>query len=472
MKSPEQGPHIESGHNKELLDIAEQVEKKEKPEFLFHGTNAMNIEKFEPRKRQIPSEAVGDVPARVYGGDNPAFASAFAFPWSSNEGFKLSCDEAGKVLFQVPEKLKDRLNQKVFLYKFSANQFELTPGEGTGHSYHTEREVTPVGCQAFETVQEAIEYFGGTVEFYKNEELPQQNRTEHTGALTREHKPHSPISTSESEFTQRLDELNAKLEDLFIEAVISQEEIVSQNRNFEIECQIGEKEANVLLKHKESGKVIDIGKFLPPNFLLKAGDEFACGRIKGENNKDSGSVIFLENSMRFRGSILTLFHEIGHSRQGKRELKITRWDEIKVIVQAIHRLLKSFSIKKEFAQNENGKKTITFTLTSLKADQVIPQRYLDQTSRTAIDAKRERDAWAFALKSLRKLEREGYNVFDGFENAEEIKRFIAINLATYDWKLIKDKLSKGDIESAAKGEDTTPFSRAIRHQKNRPVETT
>lgn len=145
----------------------QSAEKKEKPEFLYHGTNLADIEEFEPRKRLIPGSDKGDIPSRVYAGDNPAFAAAFSFPWTTDEGFELFFNEAGKVIFNVPAKFKDRLNQPVYLYKMPSGQFEPTSGEGTGHSYHTEKKVKPVETQTFATVREAIENYGGEVKFYE-----------------------------------------------------------------------------------------------------------------------------------------------------------------------------------------------------------------------------------------------------------------------------------------------------------------
>lgn len=156
---------------KEIKPENEKSEK-EKPEFLYHGTDLPNIEEFEPRKRLIPGGDKGDVSARVYAGDNPAFAAAFSFPWSTDDGFELSVDDAGKVIFNVPIKFKDRLNQLVYLYKMSSDQFKPTSGEGTGHSYHTENKVKPIEVQTFKSVQAAIENFGGVVKFYKEKQKP------------------------------------------------------------------------------------------------------------------------------------------------------------------------------------------------------------------------------------------------------------------------------------------------------------
>lgn len=152
----------ETAHHEQI----NEPEKREKPAFLYHGTNVQNIEEFEPRKRLIPGGANEDVPQRVYAGDNPAFVAAHSFPWMTGEGFDLSFNDAGEVTFRVPKQFRERLQQRVYVYKVPSGQFALTSGEGTGHTYHSENNVKPVACQTFETVQEAIEHFGGKVEYY------------------------------------------------------------------------------------------------------------------------------------------------------------------------------------------------------------------------------------------------------------------------------------------------------------------
>ena len=153
-KNPEKQNHV-------VCSIEDTEPVTMKPEFLYHGSNVPNIEAIEPRKRYTPSSSP-DVPERVYAGDLPAFAAAHAFPWGSNEGFVLSI-EGGKVVFKVPFKFKSRLMQEIYLYKIPSDKFELTSGEGTGHTYHSQGVINSVETQKFNSVQDAIEHFGGEV---------------------------------------------------------------------------------------------------------------------------------------------------------------------------------------------------------------------------------------------------------------------------------------------------------------------
>ncbi len=49
----------------------------------------------------------------------------------------------------------------------------------------------------------------------------------------------------------------------------------------------------------------------------------------------------------------------------------------------------------------------------------------------------ERNAWAYALRTLRRLDNQGYNVFAGFDNVEEIIDYIhTISLGSYERGMI------------------------------------
>lgn len=136
------------------------IPNQEQIKFVYHGSTAGNITEFEPRKRYTPNGL--DVPARVYASPNPAFAAAHSFPWSSDEGIDVTFDE-GKTVLVVPEKFKDKLEQKVYIYKIDGSNFKPTKEEGTGETYHSEEHVSPQETIAFESVTSAIEYFGGHV---------------------------------------------------------------------------------------------------------------------------------------------------------------------------------------------------------------------------------------------------------------------------------------------------------------------
>jgi hypothetical protein len=142
------------------------MKRDNKPAFLYHGSITPDIEILEPRKRYTPGSEE-NAPERIYAGDLPAFAAAHSFPWGSKEGFELFVENE-KVIFRVPCRFKERLMQKAYLYKVSSDKFERTSSEVTGHTYHSQEATKPVKIQKFNSVGEAIEYFGGEVVYFED----------------------------------------------------------------------------------------------------------------------------------------------------------------------------------------------------------------------------------------------------------------------------------------------------------------
>lgn len=201
-------------------------------------------------------------------------------------------------------------------------------------------------------------------------------------------------------------------------------EIVPENRNFDIELRESPgKGVEIILRHKKTGAEKNLNSFLPRGHRFVKDEEFIYRR--SPIRKQIG---FKEDKVKFRGFLLSLFHEIGHAHQ-KIEHNISRWESLKALWQAVSEFIKNISIEKE-VQYTGGVKQTTYRITSLTAEEVLPGWFLDKLG--AMEAKSERNAWAFALSALRKLEREGYNVFAGFENVSQIRAFIEYSLYTYD----------------------------------------
>ena len=216
-------------------------------------------------------------------------------------------------------------------------------------------------------------------------------------------------------------------------------EAAPQNRNFNIELQETKKGVNLLLRHKESGKEKDLSMFLPPEHFFAQDETFVYHR------RDK-KISFPEGELGFRGFLLSLFHEIGHSHE-KQEHSITNWDTLKALLEGVSVLIKSIRVQKKEQEGERGKKTI-YKITSLPAKALLPQWYVDKVSlRTA---RSERGAWAYALRSLRRLKEEGYDVFAGYEDVDQIRAYVAYCLYTYDMDFFMKKLMSGDLRGAQK----------------------
>jgi hypothetical protein len=175
-------------------------------------------------------------------------------------------------------------------------------------------------------------------------------------------------------------------------------------------------------------------------------------------NCQEKEIGFPENQIEFRGFLLALFHEIGHSYEIL-EHPATKWETLKALTEGISKWIKSLRITKDKEKN-------AYNITSLPAKALLPNWYLDKKSE--MEAKSERDAWAYSLNSLRKFNQDGYNVFAGFENTAQIRAYVEYCLYTYDTELFMRKLMSGDLEGVEKLSEKSLFSKSSK-KRNRIV---
>lgn len=100
-------------------------------------------------------------------------------------------------------------------------------------------------------------------------------------------------------------------------------EVIPQDRNFDIEIQESETGISLRLKHKDSKVEKDLGTYLPSEHSFEKDKIFVYKRREKK-------IGFSENEIEFRGFLISLFHEIGHSHEG-RDHSITRWDDARAL---------------------------------------------------------------------------------------------------------------------------------------------
>lgn len=134
---------------------------------LYHGSPEGNIQKFELRKNTTPGILGKDVKPAIYATDILVYAVAFGFPWSSNnDEVELSFLENGKVELIVPEKIRARLREKVYVYVFDATKFELIPNaDPINHNFWTHEEIDILDKIEFESVEIALKALGSEVKY-------------------------------------------------------------------------------------------------------------------------------------------------------------------------------------------------------------------------------------------------------------------------------------------------------------------
>lgn len=131
---------------------------------IYHGTIEKGLGVIKPFKRFTPGgpELADQIPPRIYATYNPAYAVAHSFSWSSDDGVDIEVDGSDICLI-VPKDKASVLEQPVYIYTLPDDAFTHTAEEKIGLTYHSESEVTPIGCQCFASVAEAMHHFGGIV---------------------------------------------------------------------------------------------------------------------------------------------------------------------------------------------------------------------------------------------------------------------------------------------------------------------
>ena len=126
-------------------------------DYLYHGSTTQNIKTLEPRKRYTPQGRIGY--AAIYATPLPGYAATHSFPWSSDEGVILDIGDV-KIFFSIPEKLRERLQLPISIYKVSSENFQHTKEELTGYTWHTINPVEVLEEKKYESVEIALKELG------------------------------------------------------------------------------------------------------------------------------------------------------------------------------------------------------------------------------------------------------------------------------------------------------------------------
>lgn len=204
--------------------------------------------------------------------------------------------------------------------------------------------------------------------------------------------------------------------------LIRLEGIAPTERNFDVEATTGEipTAAKVTFRKKQGEEFKDLQSYLPPDYTLTAADAFSLRR-------NSKKIYFNKAMISSRAFPLSIFHEVGHAHQNANglfpDLKVTtreRWQA---------QIARKWQYLKEF-MSELNIHTAGENMERFSDEDFLPLSFIERVEEG--NAHIERDAWAFALRKLRELEREGYDVFAGFKNVKEIQAFIAYCLWSYE----------------------------------------
>ena len=187
----------------------------------------------------------------------------------------------------------------------------------------------------------------------------------------------------------------------------------------------------------KDGKKLNINELIPGGVVVREYEEFAFS-----NRRQEIDVAKEENSSKF---LISLFHEIGHAHyfeKGKNKSlePITRFymDAASFVVMSFKTVENFFST---LSQSKNKQLPLSFRLGSAmgeakffmdrsESEDFYPdwfKKYQDKLS-----AKSERYAWQYALRELRKIKKDGFDIFDGFKDVNEVFAYIDDCLLSYE----------------------------------------
>lgn len=202
--------------------------------------------------------------------------------------------------------------------------------------------------------------------------------------------------------------------------------------NFDLEINSDKNKASTILIRNKDGREIDLNSYLPNGIPFKLSDYYCRFVHKGKKEIEFTEI---NNPSAF---LLMLFHELGHAHNIMNNGEKVRPSvslNIKARLGAIYN-----HFERKISQKQIGPETTRFIgLGDLY--HYLPKWFIEHEKE--LRSQSERNAWAYALRELRKLERQGFDVFAGFKDEDELKFYIEHNLISYERQRAQD-LSNND----------------------------
>lgn len=172
------------------------------------------------------------------------------------------------------------------------------------------------------------------------------------------------------------------------------------------------------------GRTLNLNSFLPNGYVFHKYHKFTTDHT-------SKQVCYIFEDLESAGGLLSLFHEIGHSND-------TSKPPSNVLMLGCCLTYLIFQICFLIAKTtyRSGRNSLPYLLVFLKAaslESFYPKWF--KLKFHQYKAKRERFAWAYAFRTLRRLKQQNMNLFDGFADVTEIRALSQYSLWTYQCHL-------------------------------------
>ena len=213
-----------------------------------------------------------------------------------------------------------------------------------------------------------------------------------------------------------------------------------EHRNFSVEVVNDDagKIKTLLIKNKE-GAALDVGSYLPKDFVFRNSAKFAC-------DYNGREIHFPAEELGHKGSVVALFHEIGHAHVGKEEISFL--GSILAELSMLTKLLASLRPRMEVHEKDGEKKRIFKIESAPTKENILPLWLVDESAK--FNSVAERKAHAYALKELRKIEKDGFEVFSDFKDIDDLQSFIDYFLYRYEVGKVLTKFVAGGIKALKK----------------------
>lgn len=186
-------------------------------------------------------------------------------------------------------------------------------------------------------------------------------------------------------------------------------------------------ESKFFLKNK-NGESFNLNSLLPPRIRFKKSERKETFYFKYNPWKGGGDIVFSEMN-NYSALIMTLLHEIGHTKEDRHLKSRSLSSRFKYLAADTQRrfIFNNNLIKNFFKGGFRGVKDF------VKKDgfeNSMPLWYIEEMNK--LRSKSERGAWAYSLKKMRELQKNGYDVFSGFNDKSEVIAYIQWCLDTYE----------------------------------------
>jgi hypothetical protein len=186
----------------------------------------------------------------------------------------------------------------------------------------------------------------------------------------------------------------------------------SVNTNFSTEMVRNSDGEQEIRLQREDGESMSLNDLSPKGFRFQESDRF-------QMDKRKRIISYVPEVMKSKGGVLMVLHEIDHAHN---------YESGKIEKSPFYTLSLNEKVRAGIVY------AIQFTKRMGLRGMPTPQWLKDkQQSWMARD---ERAAHAYALQEGRALEKQGFHIFAGFENTEDIRDFINTALMTYEAKRI------------------------------------